>query len=149
MAVAGTVAVSVTGWPRSEGEEIVPKAAVVAASELFALAHVAALASIAVALSCAAGPTAQVLLLLGLWVAGAVPPEAAGDLAGAAWLAGLVRAAWTALPSTWALGRLLDWVLGAGAAAPAAALALALQPALWLGAGARRLARSELAARDG
>ena len=124
-------------------------AAVVAVSELFALAHVAALASVAVALSCAAGPTAQVLLLLGLWVAGAVPPESAGELAGAAWLTGLVRALWTALPTAWTLERLLDWSLGAGAAAPAAALTLALQPALWLGAGSRRLARSEFGARDG
>jgi len=124
-------------------------AAVVAASELFALAHVAALASVAVALSCAAGPTAQVLLLLGLWVAGALPPESAGALAGAVWLTGLVRALWTALPSAWTLGRLLDWALGAGAAAPVAVLVLALQPALWLSAGARRLARSELAVRDG
>ena len=121
----------------------------VAASELLALAHVAALGSVAVALSCAAGPTAQVLLLLGFWVVGALPPEAAGDVAGAAWVAGLVRALWTALPSSWMLGRFLDWTLGAGAAAPAALVVLALQPALWLGAGARRLAQAELAVRDG
>ena len=126
-----------------------PATAGVAAAELCALAHVAVLASAAVALSCAAGPTAQVLLLLALWIAGAMAPEAVGALVGAAWVTGLVRALWTALPSPWALGRLLDWALGAGAPAPAAALVLALQPSLWLGAGARRLALAELAARDG
>jgi hypothetical protein len=112
-----------------------------------ALAHLAALAALAVALSCGVGSTAQLLILLAFCVVGAVPPEILAQPVGGAWAAGAARALWTALPTSWALGRLHEWSLAAGAPAPTLALVLVLQPALWLGAGARRLSAAELAAR--
>jgi hypothetical protein len=113
-----------------------------------AVAHLAALASLAVALSCGAGSTGQLLILLALCVAGAMPPEIVAQPAGP-WAAGVARAVWTVLPTSWSLGRLHDWCLADGAPAPLLGLVLALQPVLWLGAGARRLAVAELAARVG
>lgn len=118
----------------------------VALAEAAALAHLAAFASLAVAVSCGAGSTAQLLLLLALSVVGAVPPEIAAPWGGP-WAAAAVRALWAALPTSWALGQLTEWSLASGAPAPLLALALALQPALWLGAGARWLGGAELAAR--
>ena len=112
-----------------------------------AMAHLAALAALAVALSCGAGSTAQLLLLLALWVVGAVPPEVLAQSVDGAWAGGAARVLWTALPTSWALARLHAWSLGAGPPAPILALVLVLQPALWLGAGARRLAAAELAVR--
>jgi len=120
----------------------------VALAAAAALAHLVALAALAVALSCSVGSTAQVLVLLAVLGLGAVPPEIAAQALGAA--AGAVaRVAWAVLPTSWALSRLHEWALAAGPPAPALALGLALQPALWLGAGVRRLAGSELAARSG
>ncbi len=139
LAAASAVLLPVAGGPLRAGA--------VALAELAALVHLAALGALAVALSCAAGPTAQVLLLLACCALGAMPPELVAQPVGGAWAAGAVRVLWTALPTSWALGRLHDWSLAAGAPAPALALVLVLQPALWLGAGARRLARAELAVR--
>ena len=112
-----------------------------------ALAHLAALAALSVALSCGAGSTAQLLLLLALWIVGAVPPEVIAQSVGGAWAGGAARTLWTALPTSWALTRLHAWSLGAGTPEPVLALVLVLQPALWLGAGARRLAAAELGVR--
>jgi hypothetical protein len=58
-------------------------------------------------------------------------------------------ALWTGLPTSWTLGRLHAWALGAGGAAPWSALALALQPFIWLAVAARHLGRAELGARSG
>lgn len=126
-----------------------PDAGGVALATAAALAHLAALASLAVALSCGVGSTAQLLLLLALWVVGAVPPEVIAQSVGGAWAGGAARALWTALPTSWTLSRLHAWSLGAGPPEPTLALVLVLQPALWLGAGARRLAAAELAVRGG
>lgn len=119
----------------------------VAAAAVAALVHLGALGALAVALSCVAGPTAQLLLLLGLCAAGAVPPDVIAAPVGGAWALAAARALWTALPTAWALGRVHEWLLAAGAAQPALALVLALQPPLWLSAGARRLADAEFAVR--
>jgi hypothetical protein len=109
--------------------------------------HVAALTALAVALSCGAGGTAQVLTLLGLLALGLLPPEVvAGALAGA-WAVPVSRVAWALLPTPWALDRIQAWVLGVEAAHPLLLLALLAQPPLWLAAGARSLARAELGAR--
>jgi len=123
-----------------------PGAGRVALAAAASALHLGALAAVAVALSCGAGATAQLLVLLALCVVGAVPPEVVAQPAGP-WAAGVARAVWTALPTSWALGRLDEWCLAGGAPAPLLVLVLALQPLLWLGAGARRLATSELAAR--
>lgn len=139
-AVAAVVLLAVARAPR-------PPAGV-ALGAAAALAHLAALAALAVALSCSLGATAQLLVLLAVLVLGAVPPEIAALALGRAGEA-VVRLAWAALPTSWALSRLHAWVLAAGPASPWLALALALQPALWLGAGARRLGAAELAARTG
>lgn len=112
------------------------------------LAHLGALAALAVALSCSLGSTAQLLVLLAVFAIGALPPAFAAQALGRA--AGVAAAlAWAVLPTSWVLGRLDAWLLGAGAPSPWLALALLLQPALWLGAGARRLGRAELAVRVG
>lgn len=111
-----------------------------------ALAHLGALAALAVALSCSLGSTAQLLVLLAVFAIGALPPELAAQALGRA--AGVAaKVAWAVLPTPWVLGRLNAWLLGAGVPSPWLALALVLQPALWLGAGARRLGRAELAVR--
>lgn len=107
----------------------------------------AALAALTVALSCRVGPTAQVLLVTALLVAGAMPPDvAAQQTLGAGWTA-IAGALWTLLPTPWALGRVHAWVW-AGGAVPLAAAALPVQVALWLWAGARALERAELGMRD-
>ena len=113
---------------------------------LVAAAHLAALAALAVGLSCRLGSTAQVLLLVALLVIGALPPAIAGVVAPEVPLEAEATVLWSVLPTPWALSRLREWTLG-GAAAPLQALALALQPWLWLGTGARHLAGVELAPR--
>lgn len=124
----------------------------VVAGAAVSLLHLAALAALAVALSCRLGSTAQLLVLLALLVAGAVPPEIVGLPAGPL-AAAAARAAWSALPTSWALGELHRWALGGAAGSPAPqpllALVLGLQPALWLAAGASRLGSAELAERRG
>jgi hypothetical protein len=112
------------------------------------LAHLAALAALAVALSCVFGPTAQLLLLLGVLVAGAMPPAAIAETVGAAWAADVARVVWGVLPAPWSLARLEGWWVGGGASAPLVALALPLQTAAWLGAGAAAMARAELGVRS-
>jgi len=140
LVAASAVLLPVAGAPLRAGG--------IALAEGAALAHLAALGALAVALSCAAGSTAQVLLLVAGCVVGAMPPDVVAQPLGRAWL-GPVRAVWTALPTEWAVDRLQAWCLAGGAPAPALALVLALQPALWLGAGARRLARADLGGRGG
>ena len=138
LAVAGALLLGVAGaWP-----DPVRLAAAAAA----ALAHLAAFAALAVALSCRVGSTAQVLLLLAVLVAGAVPPEVAAQ-GWPGWARDAAVAASAALPSSWALGRLEVWTLAGGPAVPWLALALALQPVAWLAAGVRTLDRAELAVR--
>jgi hypothetical protein len=111
--------------------------------------HLGALAALAVALSCRVGATAQVLILVALLVAGAVPPDVAAAAAPRPWVPAAARALWSALPTPWAVGRLHAWALSGGPAAPLLAIVLVLQPALWLLAGARSLGRAELGAREG
>ncbi len=110
--------------------------------------YVAALASLAVALSCVIGSTPQIFALLAVLVLGALPPEFVVRGLGGAWLADVARGLWTLVPTPWSLGRLHGWSFGSGGSAPLAALSLVLQVALWLGAGARALGRAELAARS-
>jgi len=141
LGAASAALLAVAGGPPGPGG--------VALAEAAALAHLAALASLAVALSCGAGSTTQVLILLAFCVVGAVPPEIVAQPVGGAWAAGAARALWTALPTSWAVGRLHEWSLSGGAPAPTLALVLALQPVVWLSAGTRRLAVAELAARGG
>ena len=141
LSVASTILLVVAAGPRDAGG-----VALAAAADL---AHLAALASLAVALSCGVGSTAQLLSLLALWVVGAVPPEVVAQSVGGAWAGGVTRALWAALPTSWTLSRLHAWSLAAGPPEPTLALVLILQPLLWLGAGARRLADVELAARGG
>jgi hypothetical protein len=112
-----------------------------------AILHVAAFAALAVALSCAAGSTAQVLTLLGLLVIGLVPPEILGSMLAAAWIEPVTRVAWSLLPTPWALDRVQAWAAGAEGPHPVLALALLAQTPLWLAAGAREMARAELGAR--
>jgi hypothetical protein len=140
LAVGTVLLLAVVGGPRGAGG--------VALAEAAAVVHLAALASLAVALSCGAGSTPQLLLLLALCVVGAVPPDLVAQPLGA-WAGGAARVLWTLLPTSWSLGRLDEWCLEGGAPAPLLALILALQPVVWLGAGARRLAAAELAARAG
>jgi hypothetical protein len=113
------------------------------------LVYLAALAGLAVALSCAVGSTPQIFALLAVLVLGAVPPDIAVQGLGSAPVSSLARGVWTALPTPWTLGRLEEWAVSGGARAPLAAAALALQVAVWLAAGARSLSRAELAARSG
>lgn len=110
--------------------------------------YVAALAGLAVALSCVVGSTPQIFALLAVLVLGALPPDAVVRGLGGAWITGLARGLWTLLPTPWSLGRLHGWAFGSGGSAPVTALMLVLQVALWLGAGARALGRAELAARS-
>lgn len=138
LAAASAVLLPVAGGPLRAGA--------VALAELTSVAHLAALGALAVALSCAGGSTPQVLILVALCAIGAMAPDVVAQPLGSAW-AGLLRVVWTALPTVWALDRLHAWSFAAGAPVPALALVLVLQPALWLGAGARRLARAELAVR--
>jgi hypothetical protein len=112
-----------------------------------AVLHVGAFAALAVALSCAAGSTGQVLVLLGLLVLGLIPPEILGTLLDAAWIDPVTRVAWSLLPTPWALDRVQAWAAGAEGPHPFLALALLAQTPLWLSAGARVVARSELGAR--
>ncbi len=130
------------GWDRPG-----PVALALAAS----CAHVAAFAALAVALSCRAGATGQVLGLIALLVAGAVPPDVVAQaLPGARAGAGAaVSAAWALLPTSWAVGRLHAWALGGGTPAPWLGVAVMLQSAAWLAAGAIALGRAELAPRGG
>ena len=139
--VATTVLLVVAAGPRNAGAVALAAAA--------ALAHLAALAALAVALSCGVGSTAQLLLLVALWILGAVPPELVAQPLGGAWARGVARVLWTALPTSWTLSGLHGWALASGPPEPVLALVLVLQPALWLGAGARRLATAELAVRSG
>ena len=141
LGVASVVLLAVAGGAARPAPVVLAEAA--------ALLHLAALAALAVALSCETGSTAQLLILIALSVAGAVPPDIVAQPWGGAWAAAAARALWIVLPTSWALGRLQEWSLAAAAPAPLLALALALQPALWLGAGTRRLAVAELAARGG
>ncbi len=115
---------------------------------LSAVLHVAALAALAVAISCAAGATAQVLVLLALLVVGFLPPEVVSQ-ALAAWTAPLCGAAWALLPTPWALDRLQGWALALEPPSPLLALALVAQPPFWLLAGSRALRRAERGARGG
>ena len=118
----------------------------VAAGSGVAVLHLAALAALAVALSCRVGSTAQLLVLLALLVAGAMPPEIVGQAGGPPAVVA-ARAAWTLLPTSWALDEVQAWALGAGAPRATLLLALALQPALWLAIGGSRLAGAQLAER--
>jgi len=140
LAAASAVLLPVAGGPLRAGA--------IALAEGAALAHLAALGALAVALSCAAGSTAQVLLLVAGCVVGVMPPDIVAQPLGRAWL-GPLRALWTAAPTEWALDRLHAWFLAGGAPAPALAIVLALQPVLWLGAGARSLGRADLGGRGG
>jgi|GEM_PF-6885169 len=110
--------------------------------------HVAAFGALAVSLSTGAGATAQVLTLLGLLLIGLVPPDVLASLLAAPWLEPVTRAAWTGLPTPWALDRIQAWVTGVEGPHPALALALVAQPPVVLAAGARALARAELGARS-
>jgi len=114
-----------------------------------ALVHAGAFAALAVALSCGAGETGQVLALLGLLACGLVAPGAVGAVVAGAWVEPVVRAAWTLLPAPWALDRVQGWALGTEGAHPVLALALLAQAPLWLALGGRALARAELGARGG
>jgi len=110
--------------------------------------YLAALAGLAVALSCAVGSTSQIFTLLAVLALGAMPPDVAVHGFDSAWLRALARGLWTLLPTPWTLGRLHDWSLAGGAPAPLAAAALASQAAAWLVVGARTLRRAELATRS-
>ena len=112
------------------------------------LAYLAALAALAIALSCRVGSTVQLLALVAVLVLGAMPPEIAVHALGSAWARTAARAVWTVLPTPWALGRLHDWSLAGGAPAPLLAVSLVVQAVVWLGAGARSLERAELGARS-
>jgi hypothetical protein len=112
-----------------------------------AVAHLAALAALAVAVSCRVGATAQTLLLLGVIVAGAMPPELVELALPGTLTRSVMRALWGLLPTPWALGRLHTWLLAGGAPAPWLALALALQPPAWLAIAARSIGRAELPVR--
>lgn len=109
--------------------------------------HAGAFAALAVALSCGAGGTEQVLALVGLLLLGLVPPDVLATMLTAPWLEPVTRAAWTALPTPWALDRVQAWALGAEGPHPVPALALLAQTPFWLAAGARAAARAELGAR--
>jgi hypothetical protein len=113
-----------------------------------AVLHVGALAALAVALSCGAGGTGQVLALLGLLVIGLMPPEVVAGALHAAWVEPVTRVAWAVLPAPWALDRLQAWAMGAEGPHPLLALALLAQTPLWLAAGARAIAHAELGARS-
>jgi hypothetical protein len=115
---------------------------------LAALLHVAALAALAVALSCAAGGTGQVLVLLGVLLIGLVPPEVVAGMVAGAWAVPLTGVAWAILPTPWAPDRLQAWALGAEGSHPLLALALLAQTPLWLAVGARTIARAQLGARS-
>jgi len=110
--------------------------------------HVGAFGALAVALSCGAGGTGQVLALLGLLVIGLVPPEVVAGTLARAWAEPVARVAWAALPTPWALDRIQAWALGAEGPHPLLALALLTQPPLWLAAGVRAIAHAELGARS-
>lgn len=109
--------------------------------------HAGAFAALAVALSCGAGSTEQLLALLGLLLLGLVPPAVLATLVAAPWLEPVTRAAWTAFPTPWALDRLQAWALGVEGPHPVVAAALLAQTPFWLAAGARAVARAELGAR--
>jgi hypothetical protein len=111
-----------------------------------AVVHAGAFAALAVALSCGAGETAQVLVLLALLAFGLVAPDAVGATV-AAWVEPAVRAAWTALPTPWALDRVQGWALAAEGPHPVLALALLAQAPVWLALGTRAIARAELGSR--
>jgi hypothetical protein len=126
-----------------------PAALGVALSGAALVAYLAALAGLAVALSCALGSTPQIFALLALLVLGAVPPDLAMHGLAGAWSRVVARGLWTVLPTPWTLGRLEEWGLAGGEPAPLAAAALAAQTAIWLAVGARSLSRTQLAARSG
>jgi hypothetical protein len=125
-----------------------PGAVAVALGWAAATAYLAALAGLAVALSCTVGSTPQIFALLAVLVLGAVPPDVVVHAIESAWIRGLARGVWTLLPTPWTLGRLHDWSLAGGPPAPAAAASLAVQAAGWLVVGARTLTRAELATRS-
>jgi hypothetical protein len=110
------------------------------------MVYLAALAGVAVALSCAVGATTQIFALLAVLVVGAVPPDVAVPAVASVWVRALARGLWSVVPTPWMLGRLHDWSLAGGEPAPLVAVALAAQAAGWLLAGARSLGRAELAA---
>ena len=112
-----------------------------------AVVQLGAFAALAVALSVGAGATEQVLALLALLVAGLVPPDVLAGLLGAPWLEPAARAAWTALPTPWAVDRVQAWAAGAEGAHPVLALALFAQAPLALAAGVWAMGRAELGAR--
>jgi hypothetical protein len=113
-----------------------------------AAVHAGAFAALAVALSCGAGETAQVLSLLGLLAFGLIAPDAVGATIAAAWVEPAVRVAWTVLPTPWALDRIQAWALAAEGPHPVLTLALVAQVPLWLALGTRALARAELGSRS-
>jgi len=125
-----------------------PGALAVALGWAAGTAYLAALAALAVALSCAVGSTPQIFALLALLVLGAVPPDIVVHALEGAWVRGLARGLWTSLPTPWMLGRLHDWSLAGGQPAPLAAASLVVQSAGWLVLGARSLSRAEFAARS-
>jgi len=125
-----------------------PGAVAVALGWAAGTAYLAALAGLAVALSCMVGSTPQIFALLAVLVLGAVPPDVAVHAIDSTWIRGLARGLWTLLPTPWTLGRLHDWSLGRGQPAPAAAVLLAVQAAGWLAVGARTLNRAELVTRS-
>jgi ABC-type transport system involved in multi-copper enzyme maturation permease subunit len=143
-AAAVTVLVAVVGAVAGPG---FGSAARFAAAAAAAVIDLAALAALAVALSCAAGSTGQVLALLGLLLIGLLPPAVVASALATAWLEPATRVAWTILPAPWALDRLQGWALGAEGSQPLLALALLAQTPLWLAAGARAIAGAELGAR--
>ncbi len=112
-----------------------------------AACHLAALGALALFLSCVAGATSQVLVLLAVLVAGIVPPALAAEALPWPWLRPAVPALWTIVPTPWALDRVQHWALGDEGAVPLLLAALLLQPPLFLAAGGRLLARAELGAR--
>jgi hypothetical protein len=115
---------------------------------LAAMLHVGALAALAVALSCGAGGTGQVLALLGVLVIGLIPPEVVAGMVAGAWAEPVTAVAWAVLPTPWAPDRIQAWALGAEGPRPLLALALLAQTPLWLAVGARTIARAELGARS-
>lgn len=112
------------------------------------LAFTAALAALAIALSCRVGSTPQVLLLVAVLVLGAMPPEVVLHPLGGPWSTA-ARALWALLPTPWALRRLHAWELATGSPAPFVALSFPAQALLWLWVAGRALQRAELGARSG
>lgn len=125
-----------------------PGAGAIALGGLALAGYLAALAGLAVALSCVLGSTSQIFTLLAVLVVGAVPPDIVVAGAASAWIRVPARGLWLLLPTPWALGALHDWGLAGGPPASLPAASLAVQAAGWLVVGVRLLNRAELAARS-